>query len=66
MNAKIPVFPFCIKAIINLSLYNLHDCVNKFTTDAIFEQVIFSRLRASSYNFENNEKYNMNLRFIEV
>ena len=35
-------------------------------TDAIFVQVIFSRLRASSYNFENKEKHNMNLRFIEV
>ena len=35
-------------------------------TDAIFVQVTFSRLRASSYNFENKEKYNMNLRFIEV
>ena len=36
-------------------------------TDAIFVQVIFSRLRASSYNFENEEKYNIiNLRFMEV
>ena len=35
-------------------------------TDVILVQVIFSRLRASSYNFENKEKYNMNLRFIEV
>ena len=35
-------------------------------TDAIFVQVIFSRLRASSYNFENKEKYNMNLHFTEV
>ena len=35
-------------------------------TDAIFVQVIFSRLCASSYKFENKEKYNMNLRFIEV
>ena len=35
-------------------------------TDVIFVQVIFSSLRASSYDFENNEKYNMNLRFIEV
>ena len=35
-------------------------------TDVIFVRTIFSRLRASSYNFENKEKYNMNLRFIEV
>ena len=35
-------------------------------TDSIFVQVIFSRLRASSYNFENKEKHNMNLRFTEV
>ena len=35
-------------------------------TDVIFVEVIFSRLRASSYNFENKEKYRMNLRFIEV
>ena len=41
-------------------------------TAVIFVQVIFSRLRqmpwlrASSCNFENKEKYNMNLRFIEV
>ena len=35
-------------------------------TAAIFVQVIFSRLRASSYNFENKEKYTLNLRFIEV
>ena len=34
-------------------------------TDAILVQVIF-RLRASSYNFEIKEKYNMNLHFIEV
>ena len=34
--------------------------------DVIFVQVIFSRLRASSYNFENKEKYNINLRFIEI
>ena len=30
----------------------------------IFVQVIFSRLHTSSYNFENKEKYNMNLQFI--
>ena len=35
-------------------------------TDVIFVEVSLSRLRASSYNFENKEKYNMNLRFIEV
>ena len=35
-------------------------------TDLIFVQVIFSRSRGSSYNFENKEKYNMNLPFIEV
>ena len=35
-------------------------------TDIIFVQVIFSTLRLSSYNFENKEKYNMNLRFIKV
>ena len=35
-------------------------------TDVVFVQVIFSRLRASFCNFENKEKYNMNLRFIEV
>ena len=35
-------------------------------TDVIFVQVIFSRQGASSYNFENKERYNMNLRFIEV
>ena len=36
-------------------------------TDVIFVQAIFSRfLRASSYNFENKGKYNMNLGFIEV
>ena len=35
-------------------------------TDVIFVQVIFSRLRAFSYNFGNKEKYNMNLRFVEV
>ena len=35
-------------------------------TDAIFVQVIFNRLHASSYDFENKEKYNMNLCFIEV
>ena len=35
-------------------------------TDVIFVQVIFSRLRASSNNFENKEKYNMNLPFLEV
>ena len=35
-------------------------------TDVIFLQVIFSRLRAFYYNFENKEKYNMNLHFIEV
>ena len=35
-------------------------------TDVIFVQVIFSRLRASGNDFENKEKYNMNLRFIEV
>ena len=34
-------------------------------TDAIFVQVIFSSLRTSSYNFENKEKNNMNLCFIE-
>ena len=32
--------------------------------DMIFVQVIFSRLHTSSYNFENKEKYNMNLHFI--
>ena len=35
-------------------------------TDVIFVQVIFSSLSASSYNFENKEKYNVNLRFMEV
>ena len=35
-------------------------------TDVIFVQAIFSRLRASSYNFENKDKYNMNSRFVEV
>ena len=35
-------------------------------TDVIFAQVIFSRQRASSCNFENKEKHNMNLRFIEI
>ena len=40
--------------------------MNKFMADVIFVQVIFSRLHASSYNFENKEKYNMNLPFIEV
>ena len=35
-------------------------------TDVIFVQGIFGKLRASSYNFENEEKYNMNLCFIEV
>ena len=35
-------------------------------TDVIFVEVSFSRLRASSNNFEKKEKYNMNLRFIEV
>ena len=35
-------------------------------TDVNFVQVIFSWLCASSYYFENIEKYNMNLRFIEV
>ena len=35
-------------------------------TDVVFVQVIFNRLRASSYNFENKEKYNMNLHFTEV
>ena len=35
-------------------------------TDVNFVQVIFNRLRASSYSFENKEKYNMNLHFIEV
>ena len=35
-------------------------------TDIISVQMIFSRLRTSSYNFENKEKYNMNLRSIEV
>ena len=34
--------------------------------DVIFVEVIFSRLRSSSYNFENKEKNNMNLRFREV
>ena len=34
-------------------------------TEVIFAQVIFSRLGASSYNFENTEKHNMNLHFIE-
>ena len=35
-------------------------------TEVIFVQVIFSRLPASSYTFENKEKYDLNLRFIEV
>ena len=35
-------------------------------TNVISLQVIFSRLRASSCNFENKEKYDMNLRFIGV
>ena len=35
-------------------------------TDVIFVQVIFSRLHTPSYNLKNKEKYNMNLRFIEV
>ena len=35
-------------------------------TAIIFVQVIFSRLLASSYNFENKEKYSMNLHVIEV
>ena len=35
-------------------------------SDVIFAQVTFIRLRASSNNFENKEKYNMNWRFIEV
>ena len=35
-------------------------------TDVIFVQVIFGRLRASSYNSENKGNYNMNLQFIEV
>ena len=35
-------------------------------SDVIFVQVILSRLRTSSYNFENKKKYNMNLRFMEV
>ena len=35
-------------------------------TDIIFVQVIFSSLLASSYNFENKEKCNMNLRVVEV
>ena len=35
-------------------------------TDVIFVQVTLGRLRASSYNFENKEKYNVNLRFIEL
>ena len=40
--------------------------IHKCMTDAIFIQVIFSCLRKFSYNFENKEKYNMNLRFIDV
>ena len=35
-------------------------------TDIIFVQVIFSRLRVSSYNFKNKEKYNMNFHFMKV
>ena len=35
-------------------------------TDFIFVQVIFSRLRVSSYKFENKEKYNMNFHFVKV
>ena len=50
-----------------MSLQITHELkINKFMTDVIFVQVIFGRLRASSYNFENKGKYNMNLRFIEV
>ena len=50
-----------------MSLQITHELkINKFMTDVIFVQVIFGRLRASSYNFEDKEKYNMNLRFIEV
>ena len=40
--------------------------INNFRTNVVFVQVIFSRLRTSSYNFENKEEYNMDLRFIEV
>ena len=40
--------------------------MDKFMTDVIYVQVILSRLHASSYDFKNKEKYNMNLRFIEV
>ena len=35
-------------------------------TDVIFIQGSFSRIRASSYNFENKEKHNVNFRFIDV
>ena len=35
-------------------------------SDVNFVQAIFSRLLASSYNFENKENYNMNLSLIEV
>ena len=51
----------------DMSLQTTHYIkINKFMTNVIFVQVILSRLRASSYNIENKEKYNMNLRFIEV
>ena len=50
----------------NVQITPSNNLLNKFMTDAIFAQVIFSRSRASSYNLQNKEKYNMNLRFIEV
>ena len=50
----------------NVQITPSNNLLNKFMTDAIFAQVIFSRSRASSYNLQNKQKYNMNLRFIEV
>ena len=51
----------------DMSLQITHQLkINKFITDVIFVQVIFSRLRTFPYNFKNKEKYNMNLHFIEV
>ena len=42
MNAKVSVFVICVRAIIYLLLYNLHNCTFNPNKAGLFESIFFS------------------------
>ena len=47
MKAKILVFVICVKAIIYLLLYNLHNCTFKFVTEDLVREKVMATPKAT-------------------